>query len=147
MPKKWKSQFVRVNLSSTFVTKSRCKECGGCPHEYYRIPQSPYYLDARGEQAIFDWIKTYIKRMSSDWYLLEQPRHFHSIRDFNFYYEEKAFKPALHQCFIDEAHTIEYLTCSCGRTVWAFNQKIGDDHPDIKHRKSRYQYPQKFAWY
>lgn len=85
--------------------------------------------------------------MTGDWYLKRQPKHFHSLRNFNFYFRERSFTPSMHHKlnmeYID--HVIEYLACPCGRTVWAFNQKDGEERPEIKHRKGRYSYPQKYA--
>jgi hypothetical protein len=142
----WKPQVVRINISSTFVIKNKCVECNKQPDEYYWVNLAPYYYDVRSAQWLFDWYKKYVKRMTGSWYMKRAPKHFHLIRDFNFYWTEKSFKPALHHKLNVEAtdHVIEYLACPCGRTVWAFNQKDGEERPEIKHRKGRYGYPQKF---
>lgn len=142
----WKPEVVRINLSTTFVVKNLCPECNKQPNEYYWVRLSPYYYDVRSGQELFNWLKNHIKRMSGTWYMGHQPRHFKSIKDFNFYWMEKSYKPALHQHFNIEAtdHVIEYLICPCGKTVWAFNQKDGEERPEIKNRRARYKYPRKF---
>lgn len=144
--KNWKPQVMRINLSSTFVIKNKCTECNKHPDEYYWIQLPPYYYDVRSSQAVFDWIKKYIKRMVSSWYTKHEPRHFKTIRDFNFFWMEKSYKPSIHQHLnLEETdHVIEYLACPCGRTVWAFNQKDAEHRPEIKNRKARYSYPNKF---
>jgi len=146
---RWKPKAIKINLSSTFIVKNKCVECNKHPNEYYWINLPPYYYDPTNSYELFDWIKKYIKRMTGSWYMKRSPRHFKSIKDFNFYWSEKSYKAALHQHFNIEAtdHVIEYLACPCGRTVWAFNQKDAEERPEIKNRKARYSYPQKFESY
>lgn len=86
--------------------------------------------------------------MTGDWYLKDNPSNFHKIREFN-YYPGGKYKSALHQHIgVEEGmHVIEFVTCTCGRTIWAFNEEDGMLRPEIKHRKGRYKYPQKFESY
>ncbi len=151
MFKKWKPYVVRVNLSSTFVVKNKCPYCNKSANEYFWVNLPPYYYDPKSSQELFNWIKNYIKRIipSVSWYAKAQPRHFKSLKDFSVYWSEKSYKAALHRNLNIELtdHVIEFLSCPCGRTLWAFNQKDAEERPEINNRKARYKYPQKFASY
>jgi hypothetical protein len=142
----FKLQSTKVNLSSSFMARTICSKCGEAPDAYYRVFQPTCWQDPRSSQAVFDWYKRYIKQMSSAWYKLYQPSSFHGLKEFNFYWREKSYKPTLHQHKgIDQSGTlIEYLVCPCGKSVWAFAQKSVQTRPEIKNRKARYSYPRKF---
>lgn len=144
----WKPYVVRVNLSSTFVMKNKCPFCHKSASEYYWVNLPPYYYDPKSSQEVFNWLKKYIKSItpSHSRYFKMQPRHFKSLKELSVYWSEKSYKAALHQKLNVELtdHVIEYLGCPCGRTLWAFNQKDAEERPEIKNRKARYKYPQKF---
>lgn len=137
---------IGVNLSSTFAIKNVCTECGKSPSHHYTAYLPNYWLDPRSSQAIFDWYKKFIKRMNSSWYRNHQPRHFFSMKSFNFSWMEKSYTPALHQHAIgdEEVNVVDYLTCPCGKSVWAFAQKSAQNRIEIRNRKAKYNYPRKF---
>jgi len=41
---------------------------------------------------------------------------------------------------------IDYATCKCGKTHWAFPQALALKRPDIAHRNARSFYPFKLNW-
>jgi hypothetical protein len=61
---------------------------------------------------------------------------------------EKSYKPNMHlHRKIKAENVLEFLSCPCGESVWAFSQEYINDRPEIKHRKARYKYPRKFESY
>jgi hypothetical protein len=148
----YKPQKIRVNLSNSFIARARCKACGKSPDIYLSvplIPQNPRYYDPRISDWVFNLYKKYIKRfINTDWYKKYQPRYFNKLKDFSYYWISKSsYKPTLHQ-YIGKEHPdamiVEYLECPCGQTVWAFVEKSAEFRLELKHRRARYSYPQKF---
>ena len=137
---------VRVNLSSTFVIRCKCRYCGEGPDEYYCVNHMAYDLDPRSSQAVYVWFKKYVKQLIGFWYKKHQPSVFTNMRAFNIRWAEQSYKPTLHQHVgIQPYDTVtEYLSCPCGKSVWAFSQRQGDRRMEIRNRKARYKYPKKF---
>lgn len=142
----YKKNYVKINMSSTFLAKSICKECGEAPDTYYWINQPSLWINPRSSHAVFAWYKKFFKQINGSWYKKHEPRFFHSIKDFSFHWLEKGYKPSLHQHIsINQVNNIvEYLSCPCGETVWAFSQKSAETRMEIKNRKARYKYPKRF---
>jgi hypothetical protein len=143
---RFKPLIVSINLSSTFVVRAKCKECGESPNTYYWMNQPSYWYNIRSSQDMFSWYKKHIKRMTGDWYKVNKPKNFHSTKHFNFYWSEKSYNPALHQHIgINPSENIvECLACPCGVSVWMFAQRPAETRMEIKNRKARSKYPRKF---
>lgn len=143
---KLKPQTVRVNISSTFPIRSKCKFCMKGP-QYYIIQKRPIkWIDPKDIKIIFDQVAKYTKRMTQDFYLPESPKHFHAMGAFSCPVFYKKYDPSLHakrgiMCYDD---VIEMLLCACGFTGWAFTQKSSVLRSEITNRKARYKYPRKF---
>ena len=137
---------TRVNLSSSFIARTKCRNCGLPPDDYYFINHALYYSDPRSASEVFNWFKKYITNVAGYWYKRHQPRLFHSMKTFNVHWPEQSYKPSLHQHkgVQDDDNITEYLSCPCGQTVWAFNSTTAEHRVEIKNRKARYRYPQKF---
>lgn len=88
----------------------------------------------------------FIRRMCQDFYWEEDPKEFTGTTAFNWYHSSKGYSPTLHakRGFNFHNNITEFLTCGCGRTGWAFNQKMAATRDDIANRKARYKYPKKF---
>jgi hypothetical protein len=137
---------IRVNLSSSFIARTKCRECGLPPDDYYYVNHALYFSDPRSASKVFDWFKKYISNIVGYWYKRHQPRIFHNMKAFTVRWPEQSYKPTLHQHrdVKYDGNITEYLSCPCGRTVWAFNSIMAEHRPEIKNRKARYRYPQKF---
>ena len=145
-----KQEVVRINISSTFLQRARCKECGKGPNFYYASMPPFKWKDIKHFVIYSKFSKRWVKRMVSDWYRDFSPRYFHNLGDFSFALEAKSYNPALHNSHIRHEqlardNVIEYVGCDCGATVWAFNDKSIKNRPEITNRKGRYKYPQKFV--
>lgn len=137
---------IRINYSSSFIARTKCIKCGLPPDEYYWVNHSLYYDTPQDASALFTWFKKYITNVVGYWYEKSQPRHFHNMKTFTVRWPEQSYKPTLHQHrnVKDDDNITEYLVCPCGKTAWAFNSMVAEHRPEIKNRKARYRYPQKF---
>jgi hypothetical protein len=142
------SQSVQVNLSSSFVVRSRCKFCATGPKHYIISKLSTKWYD---HSMIKDRFTSYVKRlkrMNYDFYLTVSPKVFNSVGFLTHTAFYKGYNPALHKniSLSPIANYMEYLACGCGRTQWGFAQKSSASRPEIASRKSRYKYPRKFDY-
>jgi hypothetical protein len=148
--KTYKSEIVRVNLSETFMVRSRCKSCGELPSMYYYFKNPVLFDDVNEVRHIFGFIKKYISRMCDDFYLIENPSSFKHMSYFGFRLNFKGYNPKLHKTrtpwvqYKQELEITEFLTCECGKTSWAFSDKTIKLRPEIIFKKARYKYPKKF---
>ena len=145
----YKPEIVRINISSTFMVKSRCKECGKGPDFYYTVLKPYKWQDTKYYKMFSLVTRRWIRRMLSSWYLDFQPRYFRTLEDFSFKVEDKSYLPATHRTrganIKDRDNVVEFVGCTCGSTVWAFNDKSIKKRPEITNRKGRYKYPQRFV--
>jgi hypothetical protein len=97
---------------------------------------------------IFDVIKPYIKRLSSDHYLWDDPKFFASTTTFEFPATYNKYRPKLHRTRGAKPtfDVVEFLTCDCARTNWAFSEKAVENRREINQRKARYRFPHKFEY-
>jgi hypothetical protein len=145
-----KQEVVRINISSTFLPRARCKSCGKGPDFYYASMRPFKWKDVKYFRMYSHLSKKWIKRMVSNWYQEFQPRYFNKLGDFSFALEVKDYNPVLSKVrgadMPERDNVIEYVGCECGATVWAFNDKSSRTRPEIMNRKGRYKYPQKFVY-
>jgi hypothetical protein len=148
---KHKPEIIRVSLSTPFLVRSRCKGCGGHPNIYYWIRNPSISLDPRKGisehlEAVIRYMSRYSTRVISDFYLEEKPSSFTKINLFNYNFGPKSFNPRAHKNRGTNMtfEVVEYLTCECGKSAWAFTDKIIKNKPEIFNRKSRFTFPNKF---
>lgn len=146
----YKQEIIRVNISSSFMIRARCKNCGNGPDYYYAVGQPFKWVDVRSNLIFSKTTQEWVIRMVSNWYLPYTPRYFHKLGDFTFELNGKSYSPLFHRTrganVGQNNRAVEFVGCSCGATVWAFNQKSVVKRPEITNRKSRYKYPKKFVW-
>ena len=141
----YKAEIVRVNISNTFLVRSRCIECGGYPIYYYKIVCRHIWKNISDALIVSKWFRKFWQRMTQDWYLSKQPKYFHDIAPFNIIIEDKSFNPAIYKvrgkATKENENVLELIGCNCGATGWAFNEKSTKKRPVITNRKGRYKYP------
>lgn len=146
---KFKLELKRVNLSSVFVTRARCKMCSRYPSIYYWTRLPVLWFDPRRVVKIHDQCKKYWTRMCSDFYLNDSPSSFDKIAYFSFNLRDAggSYNPKLH--YTKGVHPVfrevEFLTCKCGNTAWAFDDNQARYRMEIVSRKARYKYPYRFS--
>ncbi len=146
----YKIETIRVNISSSFMARARCKECGQGPSYYYNDRKYKLFHDiGKFLEASKLW-KSWVKKFNYDWYLEMQPKYFSTLEDFRFRLEDRRYSPLLHRTrgsdVSRDENVIEMVSCDCGGTIWAFNNKSTKKRPEITNRKGRYGYPQKFEY-
>lgn len=146
----YKIEIIRVNISSTFLVRTRCSRCSKGPTYYYSIRNPISWKDARTQIAIGKWRRGWVKRMATDLYLYDEPKRYTNLQDFSFILEGKQYRPSAHRTCgrptNNKEDITEILSCECGATTWAINQKATRNCPEITNRKGRYTYPQKFEY-
>lgn len=149
MDPKYKPEIIRINISSTFMQRTLCPECGEGPSFYYVVMKPFMWKDIKNLVMVSKISRKWVKRMNSSWYQNFDPRYFRKLGDFTFILEDKSFRPLIHRTRGsdkggDRDNVVEFLSCDCGSSVWAFNDKSVKNRPEIANRKGRYRYPQKF---
>lgn len=146
----YKPEIIRINISSTFLIRARCKECGKGPDYYYAIMLPFKWKNIRNLLSVSKFARGWITRLVGTWYLNFDPRHFEKLGDFTFALEDKSYLPTFHRirgaAMTERENMVEFLGCECGATVWAFNNKSTKNRPEITNRKGRYKYPQRFVY-
>lgn len=140
---------IKVNISSSFMAKARCKECGKGPDYYYATLKPFMWKDVKHFLMFSSITKMWFAK-KADWYKQFEPRHFTKVGDFTKKLEDKSYNPIVHRTkgadVSDRINIIEYVGCQCGATVWGFNNLSVQKRPEITNRKGRYKYPQKFVY-
>ena len=142
----WEIQVRKINFSSPTLMKSRCKKCGKHPNLYYCIRQSDNIFNPRDKIKQSEWLFSFFKRMSSNWHLSSSPKWFTKLDTFSHIPSYKSFTPRLHKTKSSvNANYIEYLSCGCYGSIWAFSD-MGNQLPEHRNRRSRRQYPNTFIY-
>ena len=133
-------KFVQVNLSSTFMAKSRCKHCSYVPQIYY------YILNRSNIRFINigNIPKIKCKRMCNDNYFLISPKDIRNISLISFPVAGNSSRIYKSRNIRSPSIT-EYLMCKCGRTSWAFNEKYMKKCLEFSNKRSRDNYPLKIS--
>jgi len=146
-----KPEKFKVNLSSTFPLKNRCKYCATTPKYYYLTRTSSTWQDYEVVLFINMWIANNHKRMCQNYYLIEMPKDYTTISSFDHSIDYKGYNPRFHKNHKNHnlyanSNTIDYLSCQCGRTRWAFNETMSKNRPEISQRKARFTFKAKFSF-
>jgi ribosomal protein L28 len=145
----YRAEVIKVNISSTFLAKARCKFCGKGPTTYYQRSKPFYEKDVRAYLNRSKDSRRKLKRMNSDWYLSGNPKSF-AVSTYKTRIDDKHYRPNLARtrgASDTDNEVVEILICDCGVTVWAFNNSSNKNHPEIKNHKGKYSYPNKFTYY
>lgn len=138
-----KPGLMRVRLSSPFVVKSRCKECMGHPVFYYSTKVNVYTKDPRvtvkvSKSQQFSW--TDINK-GIEW-LFPDPQDLPGVSMLSYPAFFAKYNAKLHlRKSAFPLNVVEFVTCDCMATQWAFTDKMTTFRPEIENRKARYTYP------
>ncbi len=141
-------RYANVSLSSTFVMRARCRYCKSKPMYYFWSKTRTLYISFDKPRKMFENIIKLHKDLYSNYYLVADPSNFNKMSDFSYVHPFMKHSVRLHKNKGMQAARdySEYVSCSCGRTIWAFYENFANTRPDIIHRKSVYKYPQKFEY-
>lgn len=147
MNKDYKPEVIRVNLSESFMVRAKCKHCGGSPIIYYYLRNPTMWLDPRKAMDRANYIRLLIKQLQAKG-LFEQPKTYTSIAALSYDIDNARYRPRLHHTRGSNPvfDVVEFLTCDCMKTTWAYSNKAVAGRPEITNRKARYKYPGKFEF-
>lgn len=142
-----KFEKVRINISTTFPMRARCKACGSAPSYYYMV-RRPYHIhDHNIATNIASWIRNWIERMGDINVYVGDPRYI-LTKDISHFVDYKGYNPRPHlmiKSFKDDRNNVyEVVGCDCGHSTWIFTDKSAQKSPEIVNRKGRYKYPQEY---
>jgi hypothetical protein len=147
-----KPQITKINLSTPFPTRARCKYCGKHPEVYFYMREPYLFRDATKvtRSAWSAFMRMITGRLTGDFYLSASPSEYRNVSDFAYKPDHK-YNPKAHKNKGVPAteNKVEYLMCgnSCGKTVWAFTDKAIVNRPEILNRKARATFPKKIDSY
>lgn len=135
-------QKLKLKISSSFGARARCKHCMGAPEYYFRVKNRTSWVSHRKTIDNLDWIKKVFKRMSTDYYLVDDPSKIISAETFSHAVNYKGVTIKLHKNkgvhpYMDYT---DLLVCKCGKTTWAYYQGCVSSRPEILNRQSKYKY-------
>jgi hypothetical protein len=147
---RFKFDLIHINVSHSFMARSRCKACGKEP-SYYFAMRSPFRYNGPNDMLKdSEKIRNLTKKIVSDWFIDLQPRIFKNISEFNYRIELKQFTPTLFRRkgfpIKDRDNVIEMVGCNCGAIYWSFNDRSNINHPEVFNRKGKYSFPKKFEY-
>jgi hypothetical protein len=144
----YKPEIVRVRLSSPFIARAKCKFCEGSPVLYYYVRNPTLWFNPRKVISEFEWVRKRVKKICWDNFNLRSPKDYRSITPFNHSPFYKGYRPRLHRTKGANpiADLVEFVTCECMQTSWAFSAKAIENRPEITNRKSRHVFPNRFEF-
>lgn len=137
-----KNSKFKINVSSTFAVRTKCKFCNYGPTHYYYSKNPPSTVSHREALNFFNWVKKYYSRFCRDFYLFEDPANISSTKILNHSVNYKGFRAKLHKNkgVSPSIDFTDCLVCDCGKTTWAFYQRSSLNRLEIINRKGRYGY-------
>lgn len=150
MPKKQrpsKNEIVCVRLSSPFMIRAACRHCGGQPILYYYIRNFTNWYNPRKSLDQLSSLRD-VYRMIMNLHNIGDPKDYNSTSFFSTSTTYTQYRPRLHRTRGSSAtfDIVEFLTCDCMKTTWAFSQKSCQNRPEITNRKARFGYPRRFNY-
>ncbi len=144
----FKIETIRVRLSSSFMVRGRCKYCKGGPSIYFYTRNPTMWYNVRRVLNDFSWVREHVKQFTWIPRYSTSPINFDSITSFNHQPFYKGYRPRLHRIKGSNPvfDLVEFLSCDCMRTEWAYAEKAVENRPEIMARKSRKKYPKKFLF-
>ena len=138
---------IKVNLSSSFISRARCRHCKSTPTFYYVMKSPHYHQSVNRNKDIAVYLQKLYKRFGYDYYLADTPRNFTNNSAFKtqmFF----SYKPRLHSSKSVTNNKgsmyVDCLSCPCRRTNWMFSQTTPTKESEA--RKSKIHYPNKFIY-
>lgn len=138
--KRAKQKYFQISASESFLVRTVCKKCKGHPLYYFYSRNPILWYDPRRVIAAFEYVKKYNKRLALDDFSfgLDDFRYASKMNLFNHQVNYKGYRPKLHRTrgqnpILD---VVEYLTCECGQTAWAYSGMGIMQRHDINHKKA-----------
>jgi hypothetical protein len=133
---------IGVNISSSFLYRTRCKFCSSGPSLYFAVCKGIYTREpARDKNAWND------PSIFNDWYIASEPRAHTNANNFAFN-SDMSFNATMHRTRDSGGHDmINVAVCECGKTEWRFTGKLSSQKPAIVNRRGKYTYSKSIEEY
>lgn len=145
-----KPEITKINLSTTFPARARCKYCTEVPTLHYSIREPFLWFDPNRviRSAWIEYIRKYLSKFVNDFYIIEEPKNIKTSTIFS-YKPDNKYDPKIHKNkgVMSVDNRVEFLTCECGKSVWAFTDKSVVNRPEIVNRKARSTFTKKISSY
>src|ERR1035437_3923613 len=113
------------NYYCVALFKSRCKYCSSGPVNYGFGMNPPYFKDFDANKVMQEWLLKNHKLLNAQSYLKGPPSATKTILYLSRNTYHKKYNPKYHRLMYKEnymAPVIDFWSCKCGKTNWAFNQ-------------------------
>lgn len=131
-----KTEIYKIGLSKTFPMRARCRKCGSLPVFYYNTCGRMLLKQPLVARSISAPYRGNIDIYPQDTRLSDFSYHF-AISKFSTRYHKNTKKRKRY-------NMVEYVTCQCCLTKWAFNDLEFIGKPESYNRKSDRTYPMEF---
>jgi hypothetical protein len=151
MSKKDFPQPKQINLSNSFVARSRCKFCGKEPTKSFLLKIKTTPTDINSFKRLSSWIQSITRRLCAQYISpLASPKHYKKISYLSYdplSYAGLSYETTKLICRDMPAYNfMDCVCCECGKTMWLFYDSCGKQRPEIANRKAKKSYPQKFQY-
>lgn len=94
----YKPEITKINLSTPFPTRARCKYCGELPTVYFYIREPFLWFDPNKviRSPWVDYVRKHISRFVSDFYMIEEPKNIRTSSIFS-YKPDYKYDPKIHK--------------------------------------------------
>lgn len=146
--KTYKPEIIRIRLSTPFITRTRCKFCQGPPTIYYYVRNATLWFNPRKITEEFEWVKKHFQRLGLDYFMSADPKDYHGTSPYRHSPIYKGYRPKLHRTrgALPTFDIVEFVTCDCQQSTWAYSEKAVEKRPEIMQRKARFRFPNKFEY-
>jgi hypothetical protein len=142
------SRDIYVNLSCSFLERTRCKFCGELPYFYYCLRSKTYSKEAFIPFNKMRWLTKRNYKINNDDYIINEPRDFTNIAILSYSVPYMSYFVSPHRIKNIKSNYdyIEYVACPCGKSRWAFCFDFCNHKLEVINRKCRNKHYKKFDW-
>lgn len=142
-----KPEIIKVRLSTSFMVRARCKHCKGAPEIYYFLRNPTMWFNPRKALDQANYIKQLLEILQKHGFK-DDPKHYTSASYLSHDVIYAKYRPRMHRTRGSNPvfDIVEFLTCDCMKTTWAYSDKAISNRPEITCRKARARYPLKFEF-
>lgn len=134
----------KVNISSAFIVRTKCKFCLSGPAYVYSCRGSSAFQDHQNYFKSVNSFKKYCDRFCDDYYFDEKVTEATSASIFGWQADFKSYTARHHKNRSTDLFGFIYKAyCNCGKSTWTYYYDKPKDPPEILNRKGRYRYPHK----
>lgn len=146
--KRSKSLEFKLQLSTPFLVRTRCKHCGSMPFDYFQMHIKRGFLNPRDLIRIKSWFYS-DGSVCDNFYIDEEPKSYNVLSPFSYTHQGLSYSPKLHikNKSFSKNDITDCMVCQCGKTYWYFGQVSSKNKPEVVNRKTQSTFSQKIMYY